>query len=505
MKKVWKGFAAAVSAAAIAATGFIGATSAYAAPATDADGNYTITMPSQTDHTYEVYQIFVGTLNDDGTVLSDVKWGKNGTGTEGAEVADTVLNALTNIGENATDTQKLAVIEQYVNLESMPFAGPVDQASQVKAPAGYYLVKDTDDSQTGKNQNYTKYIVAVANDLALTAKATTTPTPNKEIMDINDTTETPATGTTGNGTWGTDADWDMGDQIPFRLSATLPASISEYNTYKLTFHDSMDTGLTLKSDSFVVKKNGTAISANAYTIVTSGLTDGDTFEVRFADVKAAPVNAVANDVITVEYTAALNENAVLGADGNWNRMTLEFSNNPNTDGEGDTGTSEEFSVVAFTFQTVVNKVDNNNQPLTGAEFTLQKHMKDGTKVTVGHQTVNKAGTTFTWKGLDDGTYTLSETKVPNGYNKMKDVTFTITTVHGDKVLTSINGNAVDGVITLTPENDKNTGLTTTVVNKQGSNLPETGGMGTTVLYVAGAAIVLIAGIGLAVALRRRQA
>lgn len=149
--------------------------------------------------------------------------------------------------------------------------------------------------------------------------------------------------------------------------------------------------------------------------------------------------------------------------------------------------------------------------MKGAAFKLEKKLKNGTTKTV-NEFIAGEDTSFTFSGLDDGDYVLTETTTPAGYNTIKPITFTVTADHqvewttGERtdVLTELNGKAASGEITFTA--DKTAGsLTTNVVNVKGSNLPSTGGMGTTILYAAGAAIVLVAAFGIAFAVRRRNA
>ena len=157
------------------------------------------------------------------------------------------------------------------------------------------------------------------------------------------------------------------------------------------------------------------------------------------------------------------------------------------------------------------------------EFTLYKYLPTGTDgalddTQIGNPVKVTGNATDGFKAefprLDDGKYMVSETKVPQGFNKAPDTYFEISATHSegenpelstlkvtfytDDTFDTPAGDPADGVI------DTGT-VTVEIENKTGSELPSTGGMGTTVLYAAGAAIVLIAGIGLAVTLRRRQA
>lgn len=87
---------------------------AMTATASAAGDTSTITAPDGSTRTYEVYQIFVGDLDPETKVLSNVKWGKNGTGTEGQPVDEAILDALTAVTNNNSDADKMAVIEHTV-------------------------------------------------------------------------------------------------------------------------------------------------------------------------------------------------------------------------------------------------------------------------------------------------------------------------------------------------------------------------------------------------------
>ena len=107
-------------------------------------------------------------------------------------------------------------------------------------------------------------------------------------------------------------------------------------------------------------------------------------------------------------------------------------------------------------------------------------------------------TSFEWKGVDDGDYRLKEVITPPGYNTIDPITFTVTAKHEIEwttrtdILTELTtGNTATGNIEFAASTDRST-LTTNVVNKQGSTLPSTGGMGTTIFYVVGTILVLAA-------------
>lgn len=448
---------------------------------------YKITAP-ETDHQYEIYQIFTGDYS--GEKLTNIKWGENGTGTKGNAVEESVLNELTALN-GKSDTEKLEVIKKYVKLDSTP-VGTISKGTSYQAAPGYYLIKDKDDSVTGTDA-YTLYVVkVVGEDVTITPKSDI-PSFEKKIKDTNDTK-----GETSE--WQDSADYDIGDQVPFKLEGTVAPNYDDYKTYYFAFHDVEETGLTFNKDSVKVYVDG-ALITSGYEVATN-TADGCTFEVVFNDLKE--INAVkAGSKITVEYTSELNDKAVLGNQGNVNKAKLEFSNNPNNEQQGKPekpGETPWDNVIVFTYKVVINKVDENNKPLTGAEFTLEKVLKDGSKKTI-KVIKSDDGTSFTFNGLDDGDYILTETKTPSGYNTIDAIKFTVTADHKIKwtneqrtdILESLTGEAATGNITFTTTDDKSA-LSTTVVNKKGTELPSTGGMGTTIFYVLGTILVLGAGV-----------
>ena len=450
---------------------------------------YTISVPAGSNHTYQVYQIFTGDYSSDGK-LSNIKWGQNsnsrGDGVSiGEKVDENVLNQLAAVA-GKSDEDKLAVIEQYANLSENGM-DTVSASKSIQVAAGYYLFKDTTTGISGNT-----YIAEVVGNVSIKAKNSHVPGFEKKLKDKNDTTENDFGG------WQDVADHDIGDEIPFKLEGTVPADYdAEYTSYYFAFHDEEEAGLTFNPKSVKVSVDDTEITTGFE--VKNSTNDGCSFEVVFSNLK--DIKAVhAGSTIRVEYTSTLNENAVIGGNGNLNRAKLQYSNNPrNVESKGETVWD---NVVVFTYQVVVNKYADSvgeNNKLKGAEFTLTKKLKDGTTKDI---TVAKSqdGVRFTFKGLDDGEYTLTETVTPEGYNTIEPITFNVSANHeinwdgtGNRsaLLESLTGNKGTGEITFT--SDKGTGaLTTDIINKSGTVLPSTGGMGTTVFYVVGGGLMAVA-------------
>lgn len=488
MKKLMAALLAVAMVCAMAIPAFAdGSSSTSTAPVTTL---YTIAAPHN-GHTYEIYQIFTGDYDAlQPSMLTNIKWGKNGTGTAGEAVEQTVLDALSKVASYTSDRDKLDVIDKYVTLTNP--VETITNGGSVEVVGGYYLIKDKDGS-VPSSETYTPYIVSVVGNVTIEPKSNEVPKFTKKLKDTNDTTGV----ITG---WQDSADYDIDDKIPFRLQGTVSKDFDSYKTYYYAFHDVEEKGLTFDPSSVKVfvgdEETGTKIDASNYTVVTNPA-DGCTFEIVFDDLKNIP-SVTAKSIITVTYESTLNGNAVLGAQGNVNTAKLEYSNNPRGNG---TGTTPWDNVIVFTYKVVVNKVDQNRQSLEGAEFTLTKKLKDGTEnvIPMKIDTSNKA--LFTLSGLDDGVYTLTETVTPAHYNTISPITFTVNADHTitweadprNTVLTSLSGNTASGEITFT-HNETDGSLTTDVVNNIGTTLPGTGGIGTTIFYVIGGGLMVAAAI-----------
>ena len=456
-----------------------------------ADTTYKLTLQNTVEgHTYEVYQVFSGTLStkNNKKVLSDLKWGSGVKADAYTETAKAKAETLTD------ETTARAFAKELVNQKKLSAATKTVQSTTgtteiAGLAAGYYLVKDTDSSLANKNDSYTAYILQVVGD-ATTSVKSDVPSSEKKVKDINDSTDTETT------EWQDAADWDIGDEVPFKIEGTLPSNYDKYKKYTLKFHDKEEEGLTFKSETVKVFIDNTEITEGFRVVVNPE--DNDTFGVVFDNLKTT--SAKNNSVIRVEYKSVLNEKANLGKPGNKNTMYMEFSNNPNNEQGGEFGKTPDDTVIVFTYKVDVNKVDEQGNKLTGAEFTLEKKIK-GTKDT--WKAITKVSGTaddvFEFKGIDDGEYRLTETRAPANYDKLSDpIYFTVTAGHVDGAnpyLDTFSGNITSGNVgTMTFTANKDSGiLSTKVVNKPGSSLPETGGMGTTILYVAGAVMILAAG------------
>ena len=442
-------------------------------------------------HTYAVYQIFTGTVATDGKTLSDIELGANIA--EGKTVAEiqAIIDAAS--GPEATAAA----------LEAIVTGTPIEELTDSNSHSanvvpGYYLIVDVSEDLP-KGETSSAFILQVLESVEIKSKHTAVPNTIKKIDDTNDSLDL-----VDEIIWHDSADHDIGDKILFKLEMTVPSIIGQFEkydeAYKFVFHDKEDAGLTFQNDAKVYV-DGTEITSGFEVVYPAA--DGDTFDVVFADLTEIP-GVEAGSVITVEYHSELNENAILGNKGNVNEMYGEYANLHRPDHPGYTPKD---AVIAFTYKVVVNKVDKDNNALTGAIFTLEKYNAAADAWVAVKQVETEPGAVFTFKGLDDGKYRLTENKAPDGYNKIAPIEFTVTADHEiawetqnrEDLLTSLTGDVVTGEIEFAPINEtvgeethENTGLSTNVINRAGVVLPETGGIGTTIFYILGGLLAVAA-------------
>ena len=310
------------------------------------------------------------------------------------------------------------------------------------------------------------------------------------------------------GNYGATNDANVGDTVEFR---TL-INVIDGQPKNYVLHDKMSAGLTFDASSVKVTVNGTAFAAENYTLVTTGLNDGCTFEIRFKDTTTDGVTASVlqpNDAVVVTYSATVNSSAVVAGTGNPNETKLSY-----TDTNSKSHDTTPSVTRTYTWQVDVFKYTKNGEKevaLKDAEFVLYRGTGDNgdnkeyvivTDGKVFGWTTEKTQATvfktpengkFSIVGLDAGTYYLEETKAPAGYNLLKDPIKVVITA-------SIDETTHAGTATIT-YNETYTGEVK-VENNTGTELPSTGGMGTTIFYVLGG--VLMAGAFVLLVVRKRM-
>ena len=515
--------------------------SAVAEDTTTTGTSYINIRTSAPNHSYEAYKILSGTIDPSGDILTAVKWGysiNNGT-VDNSDALLTALKADTEIGSHfagVTDASGVAsvlatfsdssaelncfakVVSDYVisgsNLGSCAYDSANSQYSVTGLPVGYYIVKDVPTGTLEDGDAISAYILELLHSASLNPKSSNV-TFEKKVKDTNDSDGTVSA-------WQDSADYDIGDLVPYLLKATLPTTgFSHYESYKLVFTDVMSKGLTFAGNvqatiggadyTKIVSSDDAGYQANpanykdyfVYSTTVDSVSKETTLTITIEDVKAA--GATAGAVVELTYDAQLNTDAVIGVAGNPNTAKLEYSNNPNGTSLGKTPDDK---VTVFTFSVVVHKVDADEAPLPGAVFTLEKYKNEDGTWNLVPVDVDVAGTVFSFNGLDDGWYKLTETQEPTGYNPLEaPIYFKVEAAHdtdsADPKLTKLDVKRTLDDGTLDPDNtvfnitdrDPMDGIVNAnIVNHKGATLPSTGGMGTTLFYLAGGLMVACAGV-----------
>ena len=416
---------------------------------------------------------------------------------------------------------------------------------------GWYLIDEVTDVEDTHSASSLCMVNTANPDVTIDIKSDY-PTIKKQIKEDDNQDKI---GVDKNG-WNDIGDYEIGQTVPYRYLSNVP-DLNGYQEYYFAMHDRMDKELTFNADSVTVKiGDKTLVKDVDYKVVQSGLPAGETFQIQITDLKAT-VNkyfysneANANpetekkygQEIVVEYNATLNDSAQLttGRPGFENDVKLEFSNNPDSDGQGQTGETPWDTVVAFTFKTNGVKVNDQNPELKleGAKFRLysDKECKNEVYVkkataTDGYIVINRDSVTgntapdeavemvsdkngmFNIIGLDSQTYYLKETVAPDGYRLLKDpIQIDIKATYAeqnrdnyikgdgatDKTLQKLEATAHFKEFYNQSFNEYDNNLTTSVedgsinlkvVNKVGSKLPATGSIATIILIGAGTAIM----------------
>ena len=342
--------------------------------------------------------------------------------------------------------------------------------------------------------------------------------------------------------WGQDADYNVGDKVPYKITVDVPENITGLGTFTIT-----DTPRNLKDDITSVKvKSGENLINNDNNSIyeVSQTQDKNGFTIQF---HPSAMSAYAGKQLTIEYQAQLLESADTTTAGNSNTAKLEYSNmikpdqndndNPNKDKTPGKNTIEDNAVV-YTFKINVHKQDEKKTPLQGVTFDLYKEVTKDTPNAAQGTAANGLDKTKYWlklksnlktddqgnisvSGLANGDYYLVETKTVNGYNLLKEpvkVTLNIQyktsitenreweddVANGGKKLVKHTITSTDTTFIGGDTTSLNEGyVTQTVINKKGFTLPKTGGMGTVLFGVGGAALAL-AGLYMILSSRKKS-
>lgn len=535
-----------------------------ALPAMAADTNKITITGGKKGHTYTAYQIFSGDVDTKGTdvetddELTNIQWGDGvTTAWINGRLAATVAESLTNEASAVALAKELDAKPNTNLATAKGSSGALAEDGNAEItglPEGYYLVVDTaGEDVADENDVYSAYIVKLVKDVTVASKSSV-PTLDKDIIQTTDNSKT------GAETNVEADDYNIGDTVTYELTGTLPSTYDSYGWYKYIFHDTISKGLSVDVSKIKVYKDSVSEAndiTEKFTITPTTNIDGkaDTAAITISnnDLKnetTGVAGLTASSKIIVRYDAVVTTDAVIGSAGNKNEAYLEFSNNPNNGGEGDTSETPHDEVLVFIYELDVTKVDGSNSDLKlrDAQFVLKatsgEHNGKYVKLDANHKIsgwlndkpvkktaaaadgkftdaeitaaaaegvlISNAGGLFDIKGLDAGNYELEEIEAPAGYNKLDsaiDITITAT-ITGTNTTTHDTVTPSLDALKITADDTTKDGVTTsgtvaaTVENNSGTTLPETGGIGTTLFYMIGAALVI--GAGVLLVTRRRM-
>ena len=505
-----------------------------------AEEEKTITLTGgKAGHTYTLYQIFTGTVNTDGKTLENIQWGADAPKSlkDDYPTAAAAAKAIHDKNDARKFAQDLGLTGG-TNKKVLTADGNVVFEGLEE---GYYVLVDEGHSTTDpvEGDYDSAFVVKVVKDVKGELKGSGA-TSDKDVKDKEGNIAAESSDAVA---------YNIGDDVPFQLTATAADNVAAYKKYHITFQDKQSEGLdapktftvNVLGKTFTVPATGDDPAAwtteNGTKITVKKVTpdSGNTFAIKVefepadtAETKPYLPAECNNAVITVDYTAKLNSSAEIGLPGNTNDMHITYSNNPEDEDGGDEGKTPDDTVKVFTYKTVVDKVDETGAPLEGAGFTIYMEVAEGTtgavkgsdiQFTEGveHSSISadkyyivKAMTTvsgneaqFEFEGLADGNYVLVETTIPEGYNPFKSAAFTISSTVTETEITTLTGGdpftttnpGEDNAVTAENGHKLESGeLYAEIKNKSGQELPSTGGMGTTILYIIGGALVVICGI-----------
>lgn len=503
-----------------------------------AAGTSSITINKAANGDYKVYQLFSGKFTEDGgklhmydavtndaykddiiAVLTEFGYALNIVGGESDhEVANKITDKIVELGKNDAQARKFAnaLAEKLNSKEATKVATATSGTLLVDGiEDGYYLIMADPADGDFTDAGLTSAILTPVNGDQTGSAKVSVPSVDKQVMDE------------GNG-WDNsfDASADAGlvedklSQLTYQITAKIPTNIAEFTSgqdgkhnYQLTFVDTLPKGLDTTEDelanwqvSFLV--NGATKNMESYftaTVETDSTTHTSTIKWATTDLKGALEAAGLTDAdmagasLSITYKPVYDQedlkrlyeqNATL-EDPQTNTVKLEFSNSPYSDGKGET---PEEDAKVYSYNVSITKVDEEQQPLAGAEFSLT----DANGKPVGKQTVSDQNGVFTWTGLEsDVEYVLTETKTPAGMKSIDPVHFKIQAERDQEGnVIAVKYSEVSDPSGAVELNGSNATLQGSVVNFPGPDLPVTGQAGIIAGVAVGGVILAVSAVAM---------
>ena len=524
--------------------------------AAEGDNSITISQVTGNESTkFKAYQIFKADVVDPteagatDKIVSNVKWAFDNQEIQKAiidaingchpnalnskasaqDVADWLTANVTNTTKE-TRVDKDSVLNKIANVvkdKVTPTGNPFNAGRAFEPKnadntpnTGYYLFL-TDDAGIGqltenkKNTGTSPIFAVVGGSPVTVTEKTSIPTVNKEVRE----------GTS----WGKVSDSYIGEEVEYKLTGSVASNIDTFTKYEYSFQDHLSLGLEANKDSVKVTINDKVIQpTNGYTVdledtkdASGSPTGGHDLTISFSDLKAAAtaagVTLTGDSKVVVTYKAKLTDKAEYKGTGNTNEVKLVYSNNPMTK---DKGTSESDEVADYVFGLDVTKTDPDNASANLVAGFKVKMIKEGTTKTVSKwlkqdgsfaddesqaytfETTGEGNKVFI-PGLVEGTYLISESKTPAGYNTIADFEITVTpTYNATGMLTGLKAEPRSGMVTgADVENPTTTKIPITIKNKKSFGLPLTGLNGVTFTWIAGGVVLCV---GVAHLIRSRK-
>ena len=387
---------------------------------------------------------------------------------------------------------------------------------------GYYLVSPSAGSSSGRTDKADAILVNIDATEVTQKLKSTWPTVDKTVKPEG-----------GQGD-GANADGAaVGDTLEFTLTSAVPdmSAFDPEKGYTFKFTDKLSSGLTLKpsagfsSADVTVKIGKTTLKAGDFTASATAGSEGDTgktvltidLSTYFSKILKGEVSGInAGDKVIVTYKATLNSNAVIATDPNTNEVTVDYSTDPDNPQTGTPSVPDKTYTYTFGFGVDKRAEEATGNRLAGAKFQLYKDSGNGTYA-AGEETLlkfdagagsnpvkymyNASGTVdtitttatdnFMVCGLDEGTYWLVETDAPEGYNEIGAIKVVISAEY-DQATGELTSHTIKYTMPGEGQQEQEVNHpnhTITVINKAGTLLPETGGMGTVIFTVIGVAVI----------------